>query len=73
MVRRKRRRGEKRKSNGRPAETAQRSAPAATTEVPAPSPPLHANPPRKNLPLLVVSTVLTLGWVVFLIFMAAGR
>jgi hypothetical protein len=73
MTRRKRRRGEKRTTNGRPAEMAERSPPPGSGEVPPPPAILRPYPPRKNLPLLIVSTVLTLGWIVFLVFMAVGR
>ena len=71
MARRKRRRGEKRTANARPGESAEPS-PALGTDETLP-PPLRPNPPRRNLPLLVVSTVLTLGWIVFLVFMVVGR
>jgi hypothetical protein len=73
MARRKRRHGEKRKANGRPAEPAGSSPPRNATEAPPPRSTLRPNPPRRNLPLLVVSSVLTLGWIVFLVAMAAGR
>jgi hypothetical protein len=69
MARRKRRRGEKRKANGRPAETAGPSPHPNAAEAPT----LRPKPPRKNLPLLVVSIVMTLGWIAFLVAMAAGR
>jgi hypothetical protein len=68
MARRKRRRGEKRSADGRPEETAEPS-PGPNDAHP---PPLHAHPPRKNLPLLIVSVVLTLGWIAFLVAMVAG-
>lgn len=73
MARRKRRRGEKRSANGRSAETAEPSPGPRTAQASPPRPVLRANPPRKNLPLLVVSIVLTLGWIAFLVAMAAGR
>jgi hypothetical protein len=72
MARRKRRRGDKRSANGRPAETAEPSpGPDAAQGLP-PRPALRANPPRKNLPLLIVSIGLTIGWIAFLVAMAAG-
>ena len=72
MARRKRRRGEKRNAIERPADTTGPSPHANTAEAPPSRPTLHANPPRKNLPLLVVSAVMTLGWIAFLVAMAAG-
>jgi len=72
MARRKRRRGDKRSANGRSAETAEPSPGPDAVAASPPRAPLRANPPRKNLPLLIVSIVLTLGWIAFLVAMAVG-
>ncbi len=72
MASRKRRHGGKRKS-GTDSTRPSRPRPDVAPDTPIRRPFPRPRPPRKNLPLLMATGILMIGWVVFLLVLAVVR